>query len=75
MVVADGSALVIKPSDFSITKTKVILLEDIEREHIIKVLEIANWRVRGENGAAEILGLKPTTLDSKIRKLNIDRQR
>ncbi len=75
MVVADGSALVIKPSDFSITKTKVILLEDIEREHIIKVLEIANWRVRGENGAAEILGLKPTTLDSKIRKLNTDRKR
>jgi transcriptional regulator with GAF, ATPase, and Fis domain len=75
MVIADGSALVIKPSDFSITKTKAILLEDIEREHISKVLEIANWRVRGKDGAAEILGLKPTTLDSKIRKLNIDRSR
>jgi transcriptional regulator with GAF, ATPase, and Fis domain len=75
MVVADESGLVIKSSDFSITKTKAILLEDIEREHIIKVLEMANWRVRGKNGAAEILGLKPTTLDSKIRKLNIDRQR
>ncbi len=75
MVVADESGLVIRPSDFSITKNKAILLEDIEREHIIKVLELANWRVRGENGAAEILGLKPTTLDSKIRKLNIDRKR
>jgi transcriptional regulator with GAF, ATPase, and Fis domain len=75
MVVADGAGLVIKPSDFSITKTKAILLEDIEREHIMKVLEMANWRVRGKNGAAEILGLKPTTLDSKIHKLNIDRQR
>jgi len=75
MVVADETGLVIKPSDFSITKTKAILLEDIEREHIIKVLEMANWRVRGKNGAAEILGLKPTTLDSKIRKLSIDRPR
>jgi len=75
MVVAEESGLVIKPSDFSITKNKAILLEDIEREHIAKVLEMANWRVRGKNGAAEILGLKPTTLDSKIRKLNIDRQR
>ncbi len=75
MVVADESGLVINPSDFSITKIKAILLEDIEREHIMKVLEMANWRVRGKNGAAEILGLKPTTLDSKIHKLNIDRQR
>ena len=75
MVIADGSALVIKPSDFSITKTKAVLLEDIEREHIIKILELANWRVRGKNGAAEILGLKPTTLDSKMSKLSIDRQR
>jgi transcriptional regulator with GAF, ATPase, and Fis domain len=75
MVVADDSTLTIKPKDFSITKTKATLLKDVEREHIIKVLEMANWRVRGKNGAAEILGLKPTTLDSKIQKLNIDRRR
>ena len=74
MVIADGSSLVIKPSDFSITKTKTTLLKDVEREHIIKVLDMANWRVRGKNGAAEILGLKPTTLDSKMQKLNIERQ-
>jgi len=75
MIVADESTLIIKPSDFSITKTKTTFLADVERGHIIKVLEMANWRVRGKNGAAEILGLKPTTLDSKIRKLNIDRRK
>jgi transcriptional regulator with GAF, ATPase, and Fis domain len=46
-------------------------LEDIEREHIIKTLEATNWRISGPKGAAKLLGLKPTTLDSKIEKLGI----
>jgi transcriptional regulator with GAF, ATPase, and Fis domain len=44
---------------------------DAEREHVRDVLEMTGWRVRGKNGAAEILGLKPTTLDSMMVRLGI----
>ncbi len=52
---------------------KSMALEDVEREHILHVLEVTRWRVRGKNGAAELLGLKPTTLESRIAKLGIQR--
>ena len=49
-------------------------LSDVERDHILKVLELTNWRLSGEQGAAEILGLKRTTLQGRMRKLGIRRQ-
>ena len=48
-------------------------LDDIQRRHIIGVLNQTKWRIRGENGAAKILGLKPNTLDYRIKKLGIKR--
>jgi PAS domain S-box-containing protein len=48
-------------------------LEEVERRHILSVLERTGWRVDGKNGAAEILGLKRTTLQAKIKKLGIKR--
>ena len=48
-------------------------LEDIEREHILSVLESVGWRVSGERGAAKILGLKRTTLEARMNKLGISR--
>jgi len=48
-------------------------LEDVERDYILRVLEATGWRVRGQGGAAEILGLKPSTLESRMIKLNIHR--
>ncbi|MFC1461962.1 PAS domain S-box protein [Verrucomicrobiota bacterium] len=48
-------------------------LDEVERQHIITVLERTNWRIRGNGGAAEALGLKPTTLDSRMKKLGIKR--
>jgi transcriptional regulator with GAF, ATPase, and Fis domain len=36
---------------------------------------MTRWRVRGKGGAAEILGLKPTTLDSRIAKLGLVRDK
>jgi PAS domain S-box-containing protein len=50
-------------------------LEALEIEHIRKVLESTNWRVRGAGGAAERLGLKPTTLESRMARLGITRKR
>jgi formate hydrogenlyase transcriptional activator len=48
-------------------------LEEIERHHILSVLERVGWRVSGERGAASILGLKRTTLEARMSKLRISR--
>lgn len=48
-------------------------LEDVERHHIQHVLDATHWRIRGKGGAAELLGLKPTTLEARLRKLQIVR--
>ncbi len=48
-------------------------LADVERQHIIDVLELTGWRVSGERGAARILGMKPTTLEARMKKLDITR--
>jgi len=48
-------------------------LEDMERKHIVAVLEKTGWRVGGEGGAAEVLGLVRTTLHAKMKKLGIKR--
>jgi formate hydrogenlyase transcriptional activator len=50
-------------------------LEEVQREHILKVLERTRWRVSGDRGAARILGLKPTTLESRMKRLGISRER
>lgn len=46
-------------------------LEDVERSHIEKVLTMTRWRVNGPKGAASILGLKPSTLFFRMKKLGI----
>jgi len=48
-------------------------IEEVERLHIEKVLVACDWKIRGEGGAAEHLGLKRTTLQSRMKKLGIQR--
>ncbi len=48
-------------------------LEDLERRHIVHTLERTGWKVSGPGGAAEALSLKPTTLEARMKKLNIVR--
>ena len=50
-------------------------LSEIEKAHILKALQATQWKVGGPNGAAELLGLKPTTLFFRMKKLGINRQR
>jgi formate hydrogenlyase transcriptional activator len=50
-------------------------LEQAEREHILKVLRESDWIIGGPSGAAARLGMKRTTLQSKMQKLNISRPR
>jgi DNA-binding NtrC family response regulator len=54
---------VVKPADGT--------LEEAERAHIVRALQRCNWRIRGPHGAAEQLDIKPTTLESRIKKLGI----
>lgn len=49
-------------------------LQEIERNYIIRVLQHCQGKVFGENGAAQLLGLPPTTLLSKMKKLQIQKQ-
>jgi chemotaxis protein methyltransferase CheR len=48
-------------------------LEEVERGHILKVLLATRWKLEGRTGAAEILGLKPSTLRSRMQKLDLQR--
>jgi two-component system response regulator HydG len=45
-----------------------------ERDHILKVLESCNWKISGKGGAAEILDINVNTLNSRIKKLGIERK-
>jgi DNA-binding protein Fis len=48
-------------------------LEQVERAHILRTLEITNWVIEGRRGAAVSLGLNPSTLRNRMRKLGIRR--
>ena len=43
-------------------------IERLERDNLLLILESANWRVKGPDGAAELLGVRPTTLLSRMEK-------
>jgi transcriptional regulator with GAF, ATPase, and Fis domain len=48
-------------------------LFDVEKEHIRDILESTGWRIRGPGGAADRLGLKPTTLETRMVNLGLKR--
>ena len=73
MIVSQGSELKVELPKTNLSSNLSRNLADIEREHIHEVLKSVGWRVRGEDGAAEILGLKPTTLEARMKKLEIKR--
>jgi formate hydrogenlyase transcriptional activator len=50
-----------------------LLLEEVERTHILQVLNTTRWKIRGADGAAALLGLNPTTLEARMKKLAISR--
>ncbi|MGH9900435.1 MAG: sigma 54-interacting transcriptional regulator, partial [Pyrinomonadaceae bacterium] len=60
-----------QPANLSSAEAKSLV--EIERSHIIKTLEAANWKVEGPGGAAHILGLNASTLRTRMNKLDIRR--
>jgi formate hydrogenlyase transcriptional activator len=71
--VGDFAPLSVAPATAS-AKPESRSLEDVERQHIVSVLEQTGWRISGERGAAKILGLKRTTLEARMKKLEISRR-
>ena len=75
MITATGQRLVIPlpdgPSVASVSRSTRLC--DVERDHILSVLETTRWRIRGAAGAAERLGLRPTTLETRMAKLGLRR--
>lgn len=75
MILCNGATLVVEVPDSSDSiVSSQMTIEEMERRHINSVLKKTGWRIRGKNGAAEILGLKPTTLNSRMKKLGIRRK-
>lgn len=56
-------------------KEKYLSLEDVERKHILEILETTSWKIGGNDGAAKILGLNRTTLHYRMKKLGISYQK
>ena len=48
-------------------------LEDMERKNIRKALEVSGWKVSGKDGAASLLGMNSSTLNSRMKTLGIRR--
>jgi formate hydrogenlyase transcriptional activator len=75
MILADGPVLQVKlghkPLQTQAVKPTDGTLEEAERAHIVRALQRCNWRIRGVHGAAEQLDIKPTTLESRMKKLGI----
>ena len=74
VIIANGPSLVVElPQPTAATRRKSLKFVDVETEHIRSVLESTGGRIRGSGGAAELLGLKPTTLESRMTRLGISR--
>jgi len=52
----------------------IVPLEELERHHIARILDLTRWRISGPEGAARLLGINASTLRSRIKKLKIERK-
>jgi transcriptional regulator with GAF, ATPase, and Fis domain len=74
MITVSGGELTISLPQCSAPAVRgSVKLVDVEREHVLSILENTRWRIRGKGGAAEQLGLKPTTLETRMSKLGLRR--
>jgi formate hydrogenlyase transcriptional activator len=74
MILTAGPRLTIPiPTPLNLSRHNSVRLADVQKDHIRRVLESAGWRVRGTGGAADRLGLRPTTLETRMAKLGLSR--
>jgi transcriptional regulator with GAF, ATPase, and Fis domain len=85
MILSPGPTLTVDPPNAPVLTVQAGRMADakaddrdllhFERDHILRVLEETGWRIRGRKAAAEVLGLKPTTLEARMARLGINRPR
>jgi DNA-binding NtrC family response regulator len=75
MITTDGPVLNIEPpsTPLRVGSAAPRTLKALERDHVLAVLQQTGWRIRGPRGAAIILGLPPTTLENRMKRLGICR--
>ena len=74
MILSNSKTLTVRlPQLYSLGEAEISALKTIEKRHVLSVLEKTGWRIAGKGGAAEALGLKRTTLQSLMKRLNIER--
>jgi len=75
LIAAGGAELVIAVPQSNVLRMpqSALTLDELTAVHIRDVLDNVRWRVRGPGGAAERLGLRPTTLESRMARLGITR--
>ncbi|ABQ26845.1 sigma-54-dependent Fis family transcriptional regulator [Geotalea uraniireducens] len=72
VIVSTGNGLHVRlPEGSGEEIARPLLMDEVERQHITGVLQRTGWRIKGENGAARILGMNPSTLYSRMQKLGI----
>jgi DNA-binding NtrC family response regulator len=75
MIVNSGKTLEVRlPTSSPVDSPAPESLEEVERSHILSVLAKTGWRLTGQGGAVQFLGVKRSTLQSRIKKLGIKRQ-
>jgi PAS domain S-box-containing protein len=74
MILSSGTTLNVDLADTGSGAKAPTSFDDVERARITRALDAAGWRIRGTGGAAELLGVKPTTLEYRIKRLGIQRQ-
>jgi formate hydrogenlyase transcriptional activator len=74
MIASNGPRLTIPiPSSTATAVNRSLKLVDVQKAHIRIVLESTGWRIRGSDGAANRLGLRPTTLETRMARLGLTR--
>jgi len=78
VILTTGKRLIIPKDDLHesrpVPPTSVLTMTDAERRHILDALDASNWVVGGPSGAAVMLGMKRSTLQSRMQKLGIMRR-
>ncbi|HEX4545100.1 MAG TPA: sigma 54-interacting transcriptional regulator, partial [Candidatus Acidoferrum sp.] len=70
---ADSSSSFASLTSSTSSTAAISTLEEAERQHIVRALKQTEWRIAGPQGAANLLGMKRTTLQARMRKLRIRR--
>ncbi len=72
VIIAADNRLHVRLPECSVEETgRPLLMDEVERQHIMAILQRTGWRIKGENGAARLLGMNPSTLYSRMQKLGI----